>query len=264
MPIPLPNLDDRTFADLTAETRALIPSYAPEWTDHNPSDPGITLLELFAWLTEILIIRLNRIPQDSEARFFELLGAIFPPARPARVRLEVTALNLGGEALTIPRGTPFTTATPGSNARIPFETIHDLPLAPDLPRAAVEARQTSRIESASLGVSTGQAHQAFSLLRGKFIVLDEASSTTLPAPFRLMVGNKDWTYRPSLLYSTAQDQHFTIEPRLNTIRFGDDSLGRIPPAGAEIAIAYHYTLGQAGNVSDTTAFEVDQESSFLP
>jgi predicted phage baseplate assembly protein len=94
MPIPLPNLDDRTFADLTAETRALIPSYASEWTDHNPSDPGITLVELFAWLTEILIFRLNRIPQDSEARFFELLGAIFSPARPARVRLEVTALNL--------------------------------------------------------------------------------------------------------------------------------------------------------------------------
>jgi predicted phage baseplate assembly protein len=113
MPIPLPNLDDRTFADLTAETRALIPGYAPEWTDHNASDPGITLIELFAWLSEILIFRLNRVSRDSEARFFELLGAALSPAQPARVTLEVTASNLGGEALIIPRGTPFASLAPG-------------------------------------------------------------------------------------------------------------------------------------------------------
>lgn len=75
MPIPLPNLDDRTFADLVEEMRVLIPRYAPDWTDHNPSDPGIMLIELFAWLTEALIYRLNRIPEASRARFLELLGA---------------------------------------------------------------------------------------------------------------------------------------------------------------------------------------------
>lgn len=75
MPIPLPNLDDRTFADLVEEMRALIPRYTPDWTDHNASDPGIMLIELFAWLTEALIYRLNRIPEASRARFLELLGA---------------------------------------------------------------------------------------------------------------------------------------------------------------------------------------------
>jgi len=79
MPIPLPDLDDRTFADLVEEMRALIPRYAPAWTDHNASDPGITLIELFAWLVEGLIYRLNRIPQASEARFLELLGATVEP-----------------------------------------------------------------------------------------------------------------------------------------------------------------------------------------
>lgn len=74
MPIPLPNLDDRTFADLVEEMRALIPRYASDWTDHNASDPGIMLIELFAWLTEALIYRLNRIPEASRARFLELLG----------------------------------------------------------------------------------------------------------------------------------------------------------------------------------------------
>jgi hypothetical protein len=75
VPIPLPNLDDRTYADLFAEMRALIPRYAPAWTDHNDSDPGITLLQLFAWLAEATIYRLNRIPAASEAQFLKLLGA---------------------------------------------------------------------------------------------------------------------------------------------------------------------------------------------
>ncbi len=78
MPIPLPNLDDRSYADLMEEMKALIPRYAPEWTDHNESDPGIMLVELFAWLTEAMIYRLNRVPEASEVRFLELLGADFP------------------------------------------------------------------------------------------------------------------------------------------------------------------------------------------
>ena len=78
MPIPLPDLDDRTFADLVKEMQALIPRYSPTWTDHNASDPGVMLIELFAWLTEALIYRLNRIPDACRARFLELLGATLP------------------------------------------------------------------------------------------------------------------------------------------------------------------------------------------
>ena len=68
MPIVLPNLDDRTFVDLVEEARTLIPTHAPEWTDHNPSDPGITLVELFAYLAEILMYRLNRISDERMSR----------------------------------------------------------------------------------------------------------------------------------------------------------------------------------------------------
>ncbi|GAB6095359.1 hypothetical protein JCM14469_16110 [Desulfatiferula olefinivorans] len=74
MPIALPDLDDRRYEDLVDELLALIPRYAPGWTDHNASDPGIMLVELFAWLTEALIYRLNRIPEASTASFFRLLS----------------------------------------------------------------------------------------------------------------------------------------------------------------------------------------------
>lgn len=73
MPIPLPNLDDRTYAELTAEARALIPTLHPDWTDHNPSDPGIVLVELLAWLTEMLLFQVNEIPDASTETFLRLL-----------------------------------------------------------------------------------------------------------------------------------------------------------------------------------------------
>ena len=53
MPLPLPDLDTRTWGDLVDEARALIPRYAPDWTDHNLHDPGMTLIDLLAWLVEM-------------------------------------------------------------------------------------------------------------------------------------------------------------------------------------------------------------------
>jgi hypothetical protein len=75
VPIPLPSLDDRTFADLTGEARALIPALLPEWTDHNPSDPGIVLVELLAWLTEMLVYQADQVPDAHVEKFLALLGA---------------------------------------------------------------------------------------------------------------------------------------------------------------------------------------------
>lgn len=83
MPLQLPNLDDRTYDDLVEEARSLIPTYAPDWTNHNPSDPGITLIELFAYLTEILIYRLNRVTDANVISFLRLLnGSEWQPTKP--------------------------------------------------------------------------------------------------------------------------------------------------------------------------------------
>jgi len=80
MPITLPNLDDRRYADLVEEARSLIPTYAPEWTDHNESDPGITLIELFAYLSEMLIYRLNRVTDANRYAFLKLLDPDLKPS----------------------------------------------------------------------------------------------------------------------------------------------------------------------------------------
>jgi hypothetical protein len=74
MPLPLPNLDDHDYSDLVEMARSLIPSECPEWTDHNPSDTGIILLELFAWLTDLLLYQVNQVPDASQEVFLQLLN----------------------------------------------------------------------------------------------------------------------------------------------------------------------------------------------
>jgi hypothetical protein len=73
MTLPLPNLDDRTYNDLVAEAISLIPIEYPEWTDRNPTDTGIILIELLAWLTEMTLYRVNQVPDQNYASFLSLL-----------------------------------------------------------------------------------------------------------------------------------------------------------------------------------------------
>jgi hypothetical protein len=103
MPLQLPALDDRRYADLLAEARRLIPIYDPTWTDHNSSDPGITLIELFAWLAEMLIYRLDRITAENQRKFLRLLNG--PDWKPganldADIRAAVLAVRARDRAVT--------------------------------------------------------------------------------------------------------------------------------------------------------------------
>jgi hypothetical protein len=101
MPILLPNLDDRRWQDLVDEGRALIPLYAPEWTDQNAHDPGITLMELFAWLAEMDIFGLNRITDRARLKFLRLIG--IEPRPPAAATTVLSfSLQAGSGAIDLP------------------------------------------------------------------------------------------------------------------------------------------------------------------
>src|SRR5436853_1812096 len=86
-----PTLDNRTYEQLREELIRRIPVYAPEWTNHNESDPGIALLELFAHLGESLLYRFNQIPDTARIEFLRMLGVQPRPAQPAHVLLAATA-----------------------------------------------------------------------------------------------------------------------------------------------------------------------------
>ena len=85
--LPAPNLDDRTFQDLVDEAKRLVQQRCPEWTDHNVSDPGVTLIEAFAQMVDQLIYRLNRVPDRNYVKFLELIGVELRPPAAARGRV---------------------------------------------------------------------------------------------------------------------------------------------------------------------------------
>lgn len=74
MSLPVPNLDDLGFDQLVADAKALIPVYDPEWTNYNPSDPGITLIELFAWFCEMVLYRIDQVTEENQLQFLKLMG----------------------------------------------------------------------------------------------------------------------------------------------------------------------------------------------
>jgi predicted phage baseplate assembly protein len=101
MPLPLPVLDDRRWADLVEEGRSLIPLYAPGWTDHNVHDPGITLVELLAWMADMDLYRIDRVPAAHLRKFLALVGS---PPRPPRGARTAVALRSGGPQVELPAG----------------------------------------------------------------------------------------------------------------------------------------------------------------
>jgi predicted phage baseplate assembly protein len=126
MPLQAPDLDDRRFANIVAEAKMLIPRYAPEWTDHNESDPGITLMQLFAWMTDMLLYRLNQVPERNYIKFLQLLGIELKPAQPARAELTFTLARNDLETVIVPRGTQVAAAGSGGEQPLVFETDESL------------------------------------------------------------------------------------------------------------------------------------------
>lgn len=130
MALPVPNLDDRRFQDLVDEAKRMVQQRCPEWTDHNVSDPGVTLIELFAWMTDQVVYRLNRVPDRNYVKFLELIGvSLFPPtAAKAGVTFWLSAPQ--PTTVTIPAGTQVATVRTDASDAIGFATTADLPIIP--------------------------------------------------------------------------------------------------------------------------------------
>jgi hypothetical protein len=123
--IPSPKLDDRTFNDIVEEAIGMIPRYAPEWTNHNPSDPGITLIELSAWMTDLILHRLNQVPEKNYVAFLNLLGIKLRPPRAAKAFLQFALVD-GAQKQRVPKGTQVSTPQATEEETVTFETARDL------------------------------------------------------------------------------------------------------------------------------------------
>ena len=124
MPLTVPNLDDRRYQDLLDEALSRIPVFTPEWTNFNKSDPGVTLIEVFAFLTESLLYRCNRVPEKNRAKFLQLLKLPLQPATAAQGL--VTISNDKGPLQTV----TLSDDVEVRSGQVPFRTTRGLDVLP--------------------------------------------------------------------------------------------------------------------------------------
>ncbi len=156
MPLPSPNLDDRTFQQLLDDCIVRIKKSCPQWTDLSPGDPGITLLELFAFLTETMIYRLNRVPEKAYVEFLRLLGVKLLPPAAARARLRFSLRSPQSKAMEIPRGTRVTVARAAAKKELPvFTTLRDASIAAGQTESFILAHHAEWVQAEEAGKASG-------------------------------------------------------------------------------------------------------------
>jgi predicted phage baseplate assembly protein len=130
MSLPAPNLDDRRFQDLVDDAKRLVQRRCPEWSDHNVSDPGVTLVEAFATMVDQLLYRLNRVPERHYVRLLELVGIrLFPPTA-ARTDVTFWLSAPQPETVSVHAGTEVATVRTELDEAVVFTTVEDLAVIP--------------------------------------------------------------------------------------------------------------------------------------
>jgi predicted phage baseplate assembly protein len=153
--LPVPNLDDRRFQELVDDAKRLVQQRCPEWTDHNVSDPGVTLIEAFAFMTDQLLYRLNRVPDRNYVKFLELIGVrLFPPTG-ARVPVTFYLTAPQADVVRIAAGTIVATVRSATDESIAFTTLDELRIVPSAfgrlatgPDDAVSVDRTDQLQKA--------------------------------------------------------------------------------------------------------------------
>lgn len=141
MALPSPHLDDRHFQHFVDDAKRYIQRRAPEWTDHNVSDPGVTLVEAVAHIADQIVYRLNRVPEKNQLAFLDLIGiALFPPTA-ARTHVTFWLSAPQEETVTVPTGAEVATTRTDSADPVVFTTERALAIVPcELRYLAVQHR----------------------------------------------------------------------------------------------------------------------------
>ncbi|HET8889472.1 MAG TPA: baseplate J/gp47 family protein [Candidatus Angelobacter sp.] len=124
MPLTMPNLDDRRYQELLDEALARVPVYTPEWTNFNKSDPGVTLIEVFAFMTESLLFRANQVPERNRKKFLKLLNVPLQPATSAQGLATITNDKGLLQTVTLNDGVELRAG------KVPFRTTRPLDVLP--------------------------------------------------------------------------------------------------------------------------------------
>jgi phage-related baseplate assembly protein len=266
MPIPLPKLDDRSFDQLVRDAQERARKTCPDWTDFTPGDPGTTLLELFAYLTETMLYRLNRVPPKLRIALLNLAGVNMLP--PSAAAVEVVLKRQEGapddQPVTFPAGTQVA-STDGS---VIFRLIASTTIEAKAAGVMAKALNCEAVDAEPLGKTNGVAGQQFRIARAPVIRptedgLDFLLGVEMPqgAPIaglavRTVAGKTYEIWREVDNFADSAEDHpvYQLDRTAGTIQFGpakgsNIGAGRIPAEGLEVLAWYRRGGGKAGNVA---------------
>jgi hypothetical protein len=283
MSLPVPNLDDRTFVDLVLAARERIARSCPEWTDRSAHDPGMVLVETFAYLTEIMLYRLNRLPEKAYVAFLNLLGVTRHPPAAAWTELTFTRASgatgagpgpaAAGDPVPIPTGTRVAAARGVDPEPVIFITTESVAVPAGEDSVTVRAHHCALVEAELLGIGTGQPGQRFHASQPPIVTtadpLDLLLGVEVPpgslgegAVAREHAGRTFEIWQPVRSFADAgpQARVYLLDRASGTVTFAPaldarspgTTLAAVPPADREIRLWYRTGGGPAGNVAAGT------------
>ncbi|MBI5788696.1 MAG: baseplate J/gp47 family protein [Candidatus Schekmanbacteria bacterium] len=251
MKTPQIQYSSKDYQTLLADLKQKIPYYLPEWTDHNDSDFGIVLLQLFSHVADILHFYLDRMlneaflptvyGRDNLINLLKLIDYKLAGAVPATVDLTFTLGQTYTSNISIPKGAKCQSV---GNEVIYFETEAGLVIPAGQLSGIVGATEGQSGEE-TLGSSDGTAYQKFAI----------NASPIIDGTLKVFVAGEEWTGVDSLALSEPEAKEYYTQRDADekiTVFFGDDSQGKIPPDGTEITCQYRAGGGVRGNLGPNT------------
>ena len=253
--IPQVDYTSRDYASIREDLIDLIPEYAPLWTNRDPSDFGMTILETFSYMGDILNYYIDKSAneafistasqRDNVLQLAKLLG--YRPTQSTASTVTVTFTNTTASSITVPALTQVATSTisNASNNQIVFETNASVTVAPGSTNTLALATQGTTVTSEDVGQSDGTVNQTFQL----------SNSPVITGSISLLVGSINYTEVPYLIDYNSYDPVFstyTNAAGTTFLVFGDNISGRVPPNNAQIYATYRVGGGAEGNVAANT------------
>ncbi|MCC3779741.1 hypothetical protein K6I33_005675, partial [Streptomyces sp. UNOB3_S3] len=260
--VPVPDLDDLRFQPLVDAAKRALPQRVPEWTDHNVSDPGITLVEACAERTDQLLYRVNRMTDRQRSALLRLMGITPLPASPARIVVAFTRTDGATGRREIPAGTVVRT---GGEEPVVLATVSPLVLEGTRPVGTVAAdEQLVRITEV-LGVADGQPAGRFPTRHRPWRPGAPVPDPPFGPPVTVRVGGVEWRAVPTFAEAGAGDRVHWWDDASCEVVFGplvpfEDGArqhGEVPPEGARIGAEYGVFRGRGGGVQTGTPLAVD-------
>lgn len=267
-------LDRRSFAELVDEATALIRRSCPDWTDLSPGDPGMTLIEVYAWLTETMLYRLNRLPARLHVELLKLLGVAPLPPAAAQVRLQISrAPDMPPTPLSLPAGLQVSDA----GGTVVFSTIAPVTLAEGEAMAEVTAIHADQVAAELIGHGNGDGGQTFTLRRAPVlrplggtevvrIGVETASGQPVGEASTVTTDGRIFVLWSEVAGFSARQgaQVYVLDRVTGRVTFGPGfgaaraagatrvagaTLAAVPPEGAQIRAWYLTGGGRSGNVA---------------